>query len=72
MPISEQSIERDIDHLVVQKLLAVVFRANAEITPRTRQQISFQPCFIGLQRGDDFGIGLGDETILQIFARCHR
>ena len=46
----EQLVERDIDHLVIKQLFAVVYSAQAEVAIRARQQIILHPLFIIFER----------------------
>ncbi len=54
----EELIERDIDHFVIEKLLAVVLRAEFVIAVGAREKIGLQPVQPRLEFFDDDGIGL--------------
>src|ERR1035441_2758951 len=54
----EQAVERNIHHLVVEQLLAVVLRADAEIAARSRQKIVLEIRLIGLESVEYALVGL--------------
>ena len=54
----EQSVERNIHHLVVEQLLPVVLRADPEIALRARQQVVFQKRLIALELPNHCRVGL--------------
>ncbi len=56
----KQLVERDVDHFVVLEFLCEVIGADAEVAVELGQQVGLEPVEIGLERGDDGGVGLGE------------